>query len=249
MASPYQDKLIEYHGTTTTLRTKDGKLVTDRYGLRTCTAEFSIPRAYWQALPDLGAVHPIFGYISMSHRELSLDAAWATALCEYEGVPAPTPPIYELVVGVGEEPIETHPRFVSDIGGRPSGPLNGAIFFNPKTGDYVNEGSPASSDAGYVFFAFAATLSDGTKNPFAKIEQYLDPSQMTWRATTYVPAGQTAIGRVGHIAPPQGPAPQLPSPMNWLDMGLSSTQRGSAFQLVQEWRASGPRGWNGIVYG
>lgn len=243
----------EYHGNLSGgyLIQSYGKLTTDRYLLDTCTAIFIARRSDFALLPNIGSVHPQWNWISMEHREMSIEGPWAIANCDFAGVVKDTIPIYELCGGLGEEPIETHPQFVSKIGGSPSAPKNGATFrsvANPPV--FVTAANKASSDAGYVFNGFEI-FTGSVLNTLAGVRSYLAADQITWKFTQNFLASNFTygLGTLGKISTPMGPAPSLPSGGNWLDMGFSTTLRGGAIQVVKEWRASGRRGWNSLIYG
>jgi hypothetical protein len=208
--------------------------------------------AKWNILPKVNSVHPIFTYISMEKREMSLKGPYARAVCSYAGIENSvsdfTAPFYELIIGLSEEPIETHPNFVSKIGWTAMAPKNGAVFRHVNTGQRVTQYAKASNNDGYVFDSFLVFV-DGKLNEFAKVESYLEASQVTWRKTYNGVAHPSNLVEAGKIGNPDGPAPSLPSGRNWLDMGITATKRGSAVQLVHEWRASGRRGWIQSVYG
>src|SRR5229473_6902448 len=83
----------------------------------------------------------------------------------------------EVVAGTSEAPIETHPKFVSDIGGSKLSPIagSGAIF-----------------DENGKFLGFAAD------SPFAGIDSYLYPST-TYRRTFSTSGRPTSLSGVGKI--------------------------------------------------
>lgn len=248
---------LEYHGrgSNEIILTDPGTLVSDRTALETCTAVFTTKVLNWAALPLLNTPHPIFSYIAMEKRRLSIKGAYAIAECDFAGVPGgqtsgTTPPVYELSVGVSESPIETHPDFESTIGGTPMEPLNGAMFEHQDTKikTWKGKNTPTSND-GYLFAGFLVMGNDGKLNPFAKIEHYLEASNMTWKATWNFRISTIQIGNVGGVDSPRGPCPALKNGRNWLNMGVTMTTRGSAYQSTEEWRASGRRGWNDYIYG
>ena len=234
----------EYHGNLGVLMSDPGTLTTDRTKLQTCTAEFTCPANSFRSLPNIGSVHPIFGTITMERRVVSVKGAYAVAQCCYAGIDEDeTAPVYETISGLCESPIETHPNFTA-FAGTPSAPINGANF---RKGDMiVNAASPSTTgDSGYVFEGFDVMVG-GVRNEFAGVTSYLEAGQITFRATwnvrKWVPG--SAAGKIGS---PSGPAPAIVG--TWLDMGFTSTQRGSVYQVSREWRASGRRGWNAQIYG
>lgn len=241
---------FEFHGSNGVIVKSYGTLVTDITQLSSCTSVFQIRKDKWDQLPDIGSRHPIFTYIGMSKRSLEFQGLFAVATCGYEGAKITnsfgTPPVYELAAGVSEEPIETHPDFAK-FAGSATNPLNGAQFRNVQDGSIANASAKASTDDGYVFDSFSVYVGND-KNEFAGIQSYLDSGCMTFRKTWNVPLPPTALGNIGKIDFPDGPAPQLQGGATWLNIGVTSTQRGSVYQAVQEWRASGRRGWNRDVY-
>jgi hypothetical protein len=241
-----------------------GTLVTDRAHLATCTATLRIRRDQWNGsdmntLGNIGASHPIFTFVTMENRELSIQGPWAYAKCKYAGIESQysingTPPQYELIIGVSESPIATHTKFnQTNFAGTPMAPKNGANFRSVRFPNSVaSETSPSLTSAFFVFDSFDVFTGGATPalNPFAGVTSYLE-ANMTWRKSWKMDHYPTAsdINHVGDIdgSPPQ--APTLNSPRTWLNMGVScSHQRGSAYFWTQEWRASGRRGWNTVIY-
>lgn len=249
---------LDYHGVKGLALEDPGEMSVAIDGIATCTAVFRIPVADWSKLPGAGLKHPVFTTLQGVRFKISIKGVYAYSSVEYEGV-SPIKmgdmaegiytPTYELVRGLSEDPIDTHPWF-DKIAGTATDPKNGAIFYNAGLGNagWAWSGTPASEDKGYLFHGFSVTGEDGKPNPFAKMEVYLNPSKMTWRKSWIAhsrPAGSNA-GKI--TSNPEGPAPALKSPQNWMNMGNTSTQRGSVFQCTEEWMASGPRGWNDTVY-
>lgn len=242
----------EYHGNQGVILADPGMLTTKIDGLATCTAMFSTTATNYGALPDVNAFHPIFTFMQMEERELSLKGQFAIASCKYAGIQFDfMPPTYELKVGLSDEPIETHPEFVNKIGGTPKQPLNGAVFRKiGKDGATLRtayDGYPDTDTKNYVFKEFQLFIN-GKLNPFAKVESYLESSCLTWSKTVNRRTPVSDIQQVGKIDNPQGPAPNLSTGRNWLFMGITQTRRGSAYQSVTEWRASGRRGWLQPIY-
>lgn len=241
---------LNYYGQRGLITSDLGELVTDYTGLSTATAQFKIQRAQFSLLPKMNTAHPVFTFLGMSKRRIYFDGPWACAQCDYGGFDPNefgdfTAPVYELACGTEEEPIETHPKFATaDIAGTPSDPKNGAIFRHLESGALAYAGHAAASDDGYVFHSFKV----GTE--LYGIERYLDAGTIIWRKTQNFRRGFAAIlNSAGKIDTPEGPAPNLASPRNWLNMGTTTTIHGSAEQAVTEWRASGKRGWNTKIYG
>jgi hypothetical protein len=219
-----------------------GDVHTDIYGLETCTAIFKAPEDRFDLVPLMFIAHPLFTYLNMERRRLEITPGYLIITGEFAGIPADTVPIYELSLGVADEPIESHPSFVDSIGGSPSNPLNGAYFIDPATGGRSTDNSSGE------FSHFTTTLCDGTLNTFAGISAYFSADQITWReryVTTGRPSDATSVG---HIQNPAGPYPTPPSGGNWLYASLNYEQRGLCYFVTKEWRASGRRQWNSSIY-
>jgi hypothetical protein len=218
-----------------------GELSTDLYGLSTCSLTAKCPQTRLDLVPPLFSYHPVWTNMNAERQRITIKEGFLWITIEYAGVFGVTQPIYELALGVGEEPIVTHPKFATEIGGSPSAPLHSAIFLNPNTGKIT------SNDAIGVFDRFAARWAGGP-NPFAGIESFLDFSQAIWRVRQYVTYRPSDITYVGKISWPEGPAPALGGSRNWLLQSINYEQRGLVYGLTKEWKASGPRGWNSTIY-
>jgi hypothetical protein len=234
---------LNVYGNTGLILESPGSNVTDIYGLETCTAVF---KSAVGEVPAMFTYHPVFTWLNLERRRVDLspegNRGFTVTTGEFAGISGPTVPIYELDLGLSEEPIETHPKFVTDIAGTASAPLNGAIFVDEGTGLIT------SDDAHAVFSKFVSTIA-GDRNPFAGITSYLDFSNSIWRKTEMLATNPTDLTLLGDIATPAGPAPALDTGQNWLFIGMSYIQRGLVYSVKWEWRASGRRGWNETIYG
>ena len=244
---------LEYHGNQGVIVSDYGTLKTDKKGIETCTATFMIRKDKMNLLPKKGSPHPIWSYIAMEERQVKLDGGFAVATCDYAGIEseATQVPRYELQMGTSDEPIQTHPQFDTKIGGTPKNPLNGALWrLNSDPAGVVGTGLPttAASNDNYAFWKFSDNTGTA-KNPFAGIETYFEGCSVTWSKTTNSKSHASDLAKAGKIDDPEGPAPTLPKGYTWLNMGTSSTQKGSAFEHTTTWKASGRRGWNTTIYG
>jgi hypothetical protein len=236
---------LDYFGNLNVSLQEPGVLSTDKYGISSCTAKWRTPVDGWTNLPRINSNHPIFSTLTAIHRNISINGPWAYADIEYEGRDplegnASSTPIYELSRALNEDPISTHPDFVSKIGGTPTHPLNGAVFewpANPGWGK-TDGVTPAHSDVGAVFVQFTLIGPDGKKNPYAKLETYLNPSKATWRKT-WVATSKPTTNDGGKLQTPPGNPPSINGGV-WLNMGITVTQRGSVFMCSEEWMGSGP---------
>jgi len=210
-----------------------GELMTDIFGLSTVTTIWKCPIDRPNLIPGMLVAHPIYTFAHMERRRIQMGQGYYIITGDFAGVDGGTSiPIYELCLGVADEPIVTHPKFISDIGGTPSAPKNGAIFLGP-------DGQISSDDAVGQFSYF-----NHSTNEFVGIESYLAADQMTWRER-YVSVTTPSSSNVGFISSPPGGAP---SAVNWIQISANFEQRGLAYFITNEWRASGRRGWSSTIY-
>lgn len=219
-----------------------GELVSDIYGLQTCETTFKYNQgSFIDVAPNFEA-NPFFPWLHCERIRVTEIPGFFIVTKGYAGVSGgQSTAIYELGLGLGEDPIETHRKFVSEIAGTPSNPLNGAYFIDPETGKL------STDDATGMFDHFKGLIG-GTLNPFAGITSYLNLCNVTWRERYVTTTRPTNMSTIGYIDTPHGPYPSLPGNANWLNMGTSYEQRGSAFFVTNEWKGSGPRGWNSTIY-
>ena len=230
---------LEYHGQSSLIY-ESSALRTDPYGLSTATCVWKTPKSNFHLAPALDSAHPVWGFLYMERREVALEPGFAVITGEYTGLEGgASRSVYELSFGLSDEPIQTHPDFLSDIGGKPSAILNGAYFVDPETG------AKSTDDNVGVFDHFLGTI-DGARNLFAGIESYLSP-QVTlreiWTGTTPVVA--SGLGKIN--TPSGGATPPIAG--NWLLIGASFQQRGRVYSNTREWRGSGRNQWNPTIYG
>lgn len=212
-------------------------------------------------IDDIDAEHPFAQRVYMERREMIYGPGWVTANCWYGGVLDEDldQPVYDLQVGVDEQPIEVHRKFVSDIGGQPSSPLNGALFVDAS-------GQLTTSNLAGTFGGFAAVVSTGPgtfgRNAYAGIEAYLEASSVSYRQSYCSRSLPLAAdgNAVGFIATPPGPVPFL-GDRNWLYCGYTFRERGRryglgsalnllhlCYEITREWKLSGLGGWNPTIY-
>jgi hypothetical protein len=218
-----------------------------------CSFEvFGVPGAALAAyLPALGSTHPLNSSIWMESRVLLQTPNGLRADCRYAGAEEANfnIPQYELTISMQEQPIETHPRFVSHLAGTAATPLNGAIFIDPQTG------TPGTVNARCVFERFAPVLTGGGKNPKGGLEAFLAPT-VTYRQN-YVsgsPASGSDFGKISSSVPGPG-YPGTTASRDWLMIGSTYQRRGSpaggtyvVYEVSNEWLLSGPGGWDNDIY-
>ena len=207
-------------------------------GLDTATCVWKCPMDSFGLMPAMLSAHPIWTWLYMEKRRVEVTPGFLVITGQYAGITGGrTPSVFEVSFAGCEEPIETHPDFVSDIAGLPSAPLNGAVFIDPESGKISTDDEKA------VFDKFRVNVG-GSRNAFAGVAAYLSPeatAREIWLGTAMV----SAAG-LGHIS---GPGIGVSVPGNWLFTGVSSQQRGRVYSNAKEWRASGRNGWNNTIYG
>jgi hypothetical protein len=203
-----------------------------------------------QGARPLGGAHPYNGRLWMEQQELVYGADGAEAVCSYAGVNYENleKPSYELIIGMEEQPISTHPKFLT-IAGKPSAPVNGALFIDPSTG------YPSADNTLAVFDSFYPYV-DGSLNRKAGIESYLD-AVMTYREN-YVSYSLPHVSGFGEISG-DVPGPGFRGSLgrrNWLYVGFTYRRRGDpsgvvnrvVYEISREWKLSGRNGWDTQIY-
>lgn len=220
-----------------------GDITTDRKGLSSGRVKWRVMPHAWADLPALGVQHPYADFLGMERRTISFAKGYWEVTGEFAGCEKEVmDPHYEFQPGVGTEPIETVKNFVSEIAGKPSAPLNGAIFVD-ENGDITKD------NARGVFSRFTVTKADGTLNPWAGLESVLVANNTVWvKSWTQRgrPSGANQPLTVVDTVP--GPEPAFASNFNWLAHPVGYTVRGRAFDCRQVFLLSGDRGWNNVVY-
>jgi hypothetical protein len=231
---------------------------TSRTGIDTATIEYEVPDSVFpQALSTIDQEHPRFPGLKLTNRSMTRGkggAFWAVTYT-YEGLlsrlgdqtagfdspESLPPPEYELVGSLDEEPIESHPKFVSDIAGKPSAALNGAIFVDPNT-EVITE-----DDSIGVFREFKSTLA-GEPNRKGGVSAYKVPT-VEWIETRVTTIQPTDLVNLGDIETPRGNPPNLTaSGRSWLLWSHSYRKRGGVFEERTVWKLSGKNGWDTDIY-
>jgi hypothetical protein len=233
--------MAQLHGNSGLILDASGELSSDRYGLWTGRCRFRFPPKKWELLPAGLAPHPHAPWALAEKQTVSFTPGLWTLTVEYAGTPVESSePVYESRRGTGQEPIETHPKFVSHIAGTPSSPLNGALFVD-------EEGLPTADNQRGIFRGFRLIV-DGGRNPYAGLNAYLAVNNTIW-SKSWTQKKKPSQSAVGKISSPDGPQPGYPGGVNWISLGVDYTLRGGAFACNAQWLGSGPGGWNDVVYG
>lgn len=233
---------VSYFGQGGLILEPGGELVEDRYGLTSGQLRYRMPVGRHDLKPAYNSPHPLASFCLLERRRVVMTPGWWTLICDYAGSEQDeSDPEYDLEIGTSREPVETHPRFVTHIGGKPSAPLNGAVFVD-------ETGFPTSDDKLGVFDRFRMLKPNGERNPLAGMSAYEAANQTHWVKSWTSRTRPTDGGAVGKIDNPEGPNPSYDG-RNWLYMGLQYRRRGGAYSIRKIWRLSGPGGWVEAVYG
>lgn len=212
----------------------EGTLNTDRYGLDSATCEWKCQMERYDLAPQLNSQHPRWSWLYMEKRHVSIDPGFAVIVGEYCGITGGrTPSVFEATYGGTEEAIQTHQDFSDTIAGTASSPLNGAIFVDIENPDQI---STNNDRAVFTEFRSGHALSGTTSffNPQVILRE-------NWVSTS--PVSGINIGKIS--SPPFG----IAIDGNWLFTGATFQQRGRVYFNSREWRSSGRRGWNVLLYG
>lgn len=137
-----------------------------------------------------------------------------------------------------QEPIESHPDFVTDIGGTPLAPKHGA-YFDATTGEFlgfpvVDPDEPAQ-----------------LPSRFAGLRSYLMPQEVaTSNSIEYDYPTPEQIESIGRVVEPDVFLPALPGNRSWVNNGIRVQNIGNVYFRTQKvLMLSGPRNWIPEVYG
>lgn len=136
-----------------------------------------------------------------------------------------------------QEPIESHPDFVTRIGGKPTDRKHGANF-DATTGEFTG------------FPVVDPDEPDKLPSRFAGIRSYLMP-QETFTLSTVEDSYPSSddIAEIGHIFIPSIHLPALPGERNWLNTGIRVQNIANVYFKTQlTGMLSGPRKWVPEIY-
>lgn len=140
----------------------------------------------------------------------------------------PTDWFPEFQGAIAQEPIETHPRFVSSLGGTPQHPLNKAVF-DPETGEFIGWPVDAPLDLGGVS------------------SYYVPSTVVTVSRWQTVPPSEGALQ--GEIRRPPLFVTDGPNVKDYLVGPVTYRQIAQQlFQVNVSYIGSGARGWNQAIY-
>lgn len=163
-----------------------------------------------------------------------LDLVWAGTASTQIGTEGVEEPVWILKREPSDEPIETHPDF-AEFAGQLDAEENNAVF-DPDTG---------------LFEGFQSVPGGVEENPFAGVEKFLDGGAVVQKTSVFrsVPSS-ISTQPIPVREEPQGAPWDLPAGegRTWMKTDLTIKQQGSAFEVVEEWKLSGQRGWNETIY-
>jgi hypothetical protein len=234
--------MAHYFGNDGLILEAAGELVTDRYGLWSGACRYKVPVGRLDLVPALNSAHPHANFCLAERQRVVFSPGHWNVMVDYAGAQADdTEPVFEFNHGTGTEPIETHPNFVSLLGGKPSAPLNGAIFVD-------RDGEITADDARGVFDRFRPVLA-GVLNELAGASGFITATNSIWSKSWTRKTAPSAGSNIVRIDEPAGNAPSFGGAYNWLFLGTSYTKRGGAYACVSRWMLSGRRGWSQKIYG
>lgn len=137
-----------------------------------------------------------------------------------------------------QEPIESHPDFVSRIGGSPAAPLHGA-FFDATTGEFLG------------FPVIDPDEPETLPSRFAGVRSYLMPQEtFVSNSVEYNYPHAAEIDEIGQVFEPDVSLPVLPGDRNWLNTGIRVQNIANVYYRTQvTGMLSGPRQWITEIYG
>jgi len=207
----------------------------NKEGLITYTEKNMVLRSVTVVTPTLTQTKSIAGQTlrAVAINVVSGGGAFTEVTVTYQGQEGTTLQ-QDSTSSTGEEPIESNKYFfVGDIGGGSSivtaaGSAN--VIYN-------DDGSFAG-------------FSKNAQNNFFGVTSYLNPNFVYRRSfTTSVTASATDLSAVGRIVTATADFPAVIAGSTWLCSGISYVKRGQAFDVTQDFRASGEQGWNTYIYG
>jgi hypothetical protein len=208
--------------------------------------EYSVTNIYKQAnvvTGDIGSSDSV----SISGKTLSLTNisvnkkdGLAEVTKTYSGGDSSAPEVYEVVASVQEEPISSH------------------VAFTVSTGIYTTsiQDAAGTDNVNYDADGIFASFSKTAQNNFFGVKSFLSP-QVQYRRiySTGTPPTAGITNTVAYIyGTPAGSPPTIASGRNWLKNSVNIRNNGNQktgsgqYEIVEEYKASGSKGWNNFIY-
>jgi hypothetical protein len=207
----------------------------NKEGLITYTEKNMVLRSVTVVTPTLSDTKSIGGRTlrAVAVNVVSGGGAFTEVTVTYQGQEGTTLQ-QDSTSSTGEEPIESNKYFFNGDTGGGSSIVTAAGSANVI---YNDDGS------------FAGFSKNAQRNFFG-VTSYLNPNLVYRRSfTTSVTASATDLSTVGRIVTATADFPSVITGSTWLCSGISYVKRGQAFDVTQDFRASGEQGWNTYIYG
>lgn len=202
----------------------------------TITGEATYNYATSDTVAPLGNAHPDDSRAICVAYTVEYNETFQVASLQYRGVWSTSAVRVDVQAGLQANPIETHPNFVSTLGGTPSAPLNSA-FFDPTTGAFEGWPAGAALNLGGVRFYLAAA----------------NTYRFTF-STTNAATVATAVGNIGQVASSVSAGGLTISQSNGFMLqnvlveyeyvGVST----QIYTYTLVWVSTQPPGWNTNIY-
>lgn len=187
---------------------------------------------------QIDATDPDFPGLQLEDKQLVfLEGGLAELTLQWEGITSDTipPAFWRIVRTPSEEPIDSHPRFVASIGGDAANPKNGAKF-DEETG--IFEGFPMTATAGLRGVSKYLAENIVVIKEYVSLTAPEDNFEIPIRRAPSIDEADRGIETV----------PAIPAGYNWLQTDLVYSRRGGAYEIMEEYTASGKGGWNQLIY-
>ena len=193
---------------------------------------------------DIDSAHPTYAYLRKTGGTVTYKGfkdVWERTRV-YQGIDT-TFETYRLEQTTSQEPIETHPDFVDEIGGTGADPLNNAVFdSDEETAELKYFPSNAPQNLGGV----SDYLVSGVTLQHIKVKT-CSTSCPNWESLDKV-ATQGGPGSCEPTLPDAPFSSSYSDGYEWLMVGCSQEKIGGALRVQYNYRLSGPKGWNDLIY-
>jgi hypothetical protein len=218
------------------LKQTEAEITSAKSGATVMSVSFITSKANGYALAisetsyQIGDRNPDISTLKLANKSFKFKEAYCLMTLVYEGVLSENipDPVYELVRGTSQEPIETHPDFLT-FAGKHLAEVNGAVF-DPET-------------SAFVHFAGQGNTTNATAEKLKGLSAYLVPSAVI-RCTQMVKFASADMGSIE--TPPN--APSISGGKNWLKTSVSYRTLGDWVEVTEEWTSSGKKGWLPEIY-
>lgn len=209
------------------------KITRDYFGVWTIDTTFSCKQSsLLQSMPAPLSAHPTYAFAKLIEvTGVEEEGECAMISCQYRGLQT-TESVHRLTVlpATVDDPVETFPLFAE---------------LNQEEHKYIRDylDQPAGVPTVYDLSPEGLILLD---KKLRGQEAYVNQG-LTLRDTYYRKTQFREIREIKITAPPAG-APDVPTGCNWLLVPGAGEQEGGAVKIEDEYRLSGPRGWDPIFY-